>query len=240
MITELLSFTIGYWYYRSLRKKISDPISDLNRLLIIAGAAAGALFGSRLLSMAEDPSKFLEAKNKLLFIFGNKTIIGGMLGGLLGVEITKKIIRVKNSSGDLMTFPIILALIIGRIGCFAEGLNETTYGKATSFFAGVDFGDGIKRHPLQLYEIFVLICTWIFLLRLEKKVVLTDGARFKLFMAIYLFQRFSFEFMKPNEYLIVGLSSIQLACFAGLIYYWRVFVKPSHLYLKRIPENDLA
>lgn len=226
---ELLSFFIGYRYYVYLRKRSQDKISDHHRLLIIAGAAAGALLGSRALSLFEDPHSFFNAKNKLLFFFGNKTIIGGMLGGLIGVEFTKKLIGVKTSSGDLMTFPILLALIIGRIGCFAEGLLENTYGKATAFFAGIDFGDGVKRHPLQLYEITTLIFLWLAIGLTERKFVLKDGSRFKLFMAFYLLQRFAFEFLKPNVFLVAGLSSIQLACLAGMIYYWKVFFRPGSL-----------
>ncbi|MBC7865698.1 MAG: prolipoprotein diacylglyceryl transferase [Bacteroidia bacterium] len=233
LVTELLAFFIGYRYYSYLRKKNKDSISDLQRLFIIAGAAGGALIGSRLLALTEDPRLFMGAANKVFFIFGNKTVVGGMLGGLIGVELVKKLIKVKTSSGDMMTYPIILALIIGRIGCFAEGLKETTYGKATSLFTGIDFGDGIKRHPLQLYEIFVLICIWIMIRAGEKKFSYEDGTKFKLFMAFYLLQRFCFEFIKPNPFLIAGFSSIQLACFAGMLYYWKVFVKPFELIKKR-------
>ena len=55
--------------------------------------------------------------------------MGGLFGGLLGVELAKKIIGEKQSSGDLFVFPIILGIFIGRIGCFLSGINEFTYGK---------------------------------------------------------------------------------------------------------------
>ena len=58
------------------------------------------------------------------------TIVGALLGGLLVVEITKKIIHEKSSSGDLFTYPLILAMMIGRIGCFTSGLTEETYQRA--------------------------------------------------------------------------------------------------------------
>jgi uncharacterized membrane protein required for colicin V production len=49
VITEILAFFIGYRYYIRLKKKTADTISHENRLYIIAGAAFGALIGSRLL-----------------------------------------------------------------------------------------------------------------------------------------------------------------------------------------------
>lgn len=46
----------------------------------------------------------------LIYFMGNKTIVGGFLGGLIGVEITKKKIGVTTSSGDLMVYPLIVAM----------------------------------------------------------------------------------------------------------------------------------
>ena len=80
-----------------------------------------------------------------------------MLGGLAGVELIKKTIKEKLASGDLFTYPIILALIIGRIGCFSMGVYEETYGSPTSLPWGMNFGDNILRHPVCLYEIIFLI-----------------------------------------------------------------------------------
>jgi phosphatidylglycerol---prolipoprotein diacylglyceryl transferase len=156
-----------------------------------------------------------------------------LLGGLIGVEVTKKILGVKSSSGDLMTFPIILALIIGRIGCFAEGLRETTFGTETKLFTGIDFGDGVMRHPLQLYEIAILMSLWLFLFSFGKKYVLKDGSRFKIFLSVYLLQRFLFEFLKPNSFLLFGFSSIQIACLAGMTYYYKVFLFPKTLIVRK-------
>ena len=59
--------------------------------------------------------------------------MGGLFGGLLGVELVKKMIGEKQSSGDLFTLPIILGIIIGRLGCFLTGIKEFTFGKETSF-----------------------------------------------------------------------------------------------------------
>lgn len=86
-----------------------------------------------------------------------KTVVGAMIGAVAGVELTKKVIGVKKSAGDAFVYPLILGTAIGRIGCFLTGLSDKTYGTPTTLPWGFDFGDGILRHPTQLYEITFLI-----------------------------------------------------------------------------------
>ncbi len=160
---------------------------------------------------------------------GNKTIVGGMLGGLVGVELVKKKIGVTASSGDLMVYPLILAMVIGRIGCFFAGLEDGTYGIPSNLPWAIDFGDGIRRHPTNLYEILFWLMLWLALVICEKYREFSDGSRFKLFMVSYLLFRFGVEFIKPDYFLGFGLSVIQLACITGLLYYYKVFVYPSKL-----------
>lgn len=73
------------------------------------------------------------------------TVVGGLLGGLVGVELSKKIIGVRTSSGDLFSYPLILGMMIGRVGCLG-GLEDNTYGEATTLPWGMDLGDGVMRH----------------------------------------------------------------------------------------------
>jgi len=44
--------------------------------------------------------------------------MGGLFGGLLGVELVKKFIEKKQSLGDLFVFLIILGIFISQIDCF--------------------------------------------------------------------------------------------------------------------------
>jgi phosphatidylglycerol:prolipoprotein diacylglycerol transferase len=143
--------SLGYRYYAYLRKNTHDQISANNRLIIFIGAAFGAFLGSHVVGVLENPT--LLSHFNLIYFMGNKTIVGGMLGGLIGVELTKKRIGVTVSSGDLMVYPLILAMIIGRTGCFLAGLEDGTYGIASNLPWAINFGDGIRRHPTNLYEI---------------------------------------------------------------------------------------
>lgn len=222
LIFEMLAYTAGYQAYIRLRRRSADRISDEHRNWILLGAAAGAFLGSHLLGVLEKPEDLPHFG--LAYFMANKTVLGGFLGGLVGVEWTKKLLGVSASSGDLMTWPILLALAIGRIGCHFAGLGDGTQGLPSTLPWAVDFGDGIPRHPVNLYEILLLASIALLLRKLEKNGPLADGLRFKIFMIVYLAWRFVAEWLKPAWYFPFGLSSIQIAALAGLIYYRKTIV----------------
>ncbi len=201
-----------------LRRKSKDHINSGNRLSIILGAALGALIGSRLIGILENPLVDFSEEN-IIQLLNTKTIMGGLFGGLLGVEVAKKIIGEKTSSGDLFVLPIILGIFIGRIGCFLSGINEFTYGNVTTSYFGMDLGDGLQRHPTSLYELVFLIILFIGLQQLHKRANLKNGELFKIFMLLYFGFRFCIEFIKPNVFHVLGLSTIQLLCVICWLYY---------------------
>lgn len=224
LILEYLAFFLAFRYYIYLRRKETDHISSSNRLSIILGAIIGALLGSRIMGFLENPTITVTVDN-LWLLLNTKTIMGGLFGGLLGVEAAKKRIGEKQSSGDLFTLPIIAGIFIGRIGCWLTGVNEFTYGKATDFALGMDLGDGIIRHPLALYELFFLVALFLLLRKLKKGNTLENGRLFKLFMLGYFGFRFLIEFLKPNTFFAFGLSSIQWLCILCFIYYRKTVIQ---------------
>jgi phosphatidylglycerol---prolipoprotein diacylglyceryl transferase len=228
-LLEFLAFVIAFRYYVILRRKTNDLIPAMNRIWILIGATAGALVFSRLIASLESPSRFFSGDEPITYYIGNKTIIGGLLGGLVGVEVVKKWIGEKTSSGDLFTYPLILGIIIGRLGCFSMGVHEETYGNPTEGIFGIDLGDGIPRHATVLYEVIFLILLWITLVRLENIYELENGTRFKFFMVSLLVFRCAIEFLRPGERWM-GLTTIQWCCILGLAYYWRVWLQPKKLF----------
>ncbi|MCF3109762.1 prolipoprotein diacylglyceryl transferase [Niabella sp. CC-SYL272] len=229
MVTEIASFFIAFRFYLYLKRKQGDSISGMNRLYILLGAALGALLGSRILGGLEDPVALAASASPLQYFYLNKTVVGGFLGGLIGVETIKKIIGEKRRSGDLYTYPIILGLVIGRIGCFSMGVHEETYGLPTASFTGMNLGDGLLRHPVALYEIGFLLLLGLLIRYADRSMPLDSGARFKIFMIGYLLFRFLLDFIKPHFTWPVGLSSIQIACLLGLLYYFRYIIQPKRL-----------
>lgn len=225
LVLEYAAFFVGFRYYLVLKKNTTDSISSSNRLSIIIGAVFGAFLGSRIIGFLENPSFLSFNLEYLIQLLSAKTIMGGLFGGLLGVELAKKIIGEKKSSGDLFTFPIILGIIIGRVGCFLAGIKEFTYGKETSSFLGMDLGDGLLRYPIALFEVIFLILLWVVLKRYQSKLYSASGLLFKYFMISYFLFRFLIEFLKPNTFFVLGLSSIQYLCILCLIYYQKTIRK---------------
>jgi len=224
LILEYIAFFTAYRYYLYERQQANDPISTSNRLSIIIGAAIGAFLGSRLIGFLEKPTITITCE-KFLQLLQVKTVMGGLFGGLLGVEVMKWKLGEEKSSGDLFTLPIILGIFIGRIGCFLSGTNEFTYGTITSAFTGMDLGDGHLRHPLTLYELIFLIVLFFTIRTIRFRIPLKAGSLFQFFMISYFGFRFLLEFLKPNTFLPLGLSSIQWLCIVCFIYYYKTILR---------------
>ncbi len=232
-IAEPLGMFIGFRFFLFLRKRQGDTVKSMNRIWVLIGAIFGSLLGSRLVGGFENPTALLEAKNWHLHFYQNKTVLGGFLGGLFGVELIKKLIGEKQNTGDIFVYPILLALIIGRIGCFSMGIHEETYGIPTTFFMGINLGDDYMRHPVNLYEIAFLIALWILLVLVEKRYKLTLGSRFKLFMISYIAFRFLLDFIKPHYTFSIGLSTIQIVSLLGLLYYFNYLIQQKKFILHK-------
>ena len=210
---ETLGYVGGYALYRRERRRQGDALTEDKRWVVIAAAAIGALVGSRALGLLEQaPRMGLHWADVLRP--GGKTIVGGLLGGWIAVEVAKRFSGIRSRTGDLFAVPLCVGIAIGRIGCFFAGLADDTYGKATSLPWGVDFGDGVRRHPTQLYELLFLVALGSLLWQWNKRPHV-NGRIFRAFMAAYLTWRLAIDFLKPQP-LVHGMNLIQWACIAGL------------------------
>jgi len=216
-VLETLAYATGFAVYRVLRARKGDLVAEPQRWTVLAAAAVGALVGSRLLGVAEQWPTVAEAWRsgqtlRLLVAPGGKTIVGGLLGGWLAVEIVKKLAGIRRRTGDLFALPLCVGIAVGRIGCFVAGLADDTYGKPTRLPWAVNLGDGIGRNPVQIYEILFLVLLGI---AVSIRRPLPEGARFRIFMAGYLSWRIAIDFFKPQP-LIAGMNLIQWSCLVGI------------------------
>jgi prolipoprotein diacylglyceryltransferase len=217
-VFETAGYFVGARLYFSARGREAPAIlSVATNLWLLVGAVFGAWLGSKVLAWLELPRHYLDvARVNPVALLGGKTIVGGLLGGWAGVEVAKRICGVSRSTGDLFVWPLALGTAIGRLGCFFTGLDDHTSGIATALPWGVNFGDGIARHPTQLYEsLFVLGLAAAISLGVRDK-PLPAGARFRLYLAGYFSFRFAVEFIKPRETPLFGLSAIQCASLSGM------------------------
>ena len=218
-VFETLAYATGYAVYRRLRARQGDIVAEPQRWTVLAAAAVGALVGSRLLGLSEQWPTVVQAWQtdrmlELLLSPGGKTIVGGLLGGWLGVEIVKRISGIKRRTGDLFALPLCVGIGVGRVGCLIAGLADDTYGKPTNLPWAVDLGDGIGRHPVQVYEILFLALAGIVVSRGREW---REGTRFRVFMGCYLGWRLVIDFLKPQP-LIHGMNLIQWSCVAGILF----------------------
>lgn len=213
-VFETLGYTCGYAWYRRARLRSGDLLGDEQRWTVIAAAAIGALLGSRILGLLEQTPS-LKMTWQSIFLPGGKTIVGGLLGGWLAVEMVKRLRRIQSRTGDLFVIPLCIGIAVGRIGCFLAGLADDTYGTPTKLPWGVDFGDGIARHPTQLYELLFLGLLALVLNHYNRRTH-PEGATFRLFLAAYLAWRLAVDFIKPQP-LVHGMNLIQWSCVAGLV-----------------------
>lgn len=150
----------------------------------------------------------------------NKTLTTGLVGAYLGVELAKFGLGIRARTGDSFAIPLALALAIGRWGCFCNGC---CFGQATSLPWGVDFGDGILRHPTQIYESIFHLVMGIVLIMITWRGGLPDQ-RLKLYLITYCAYRFLTEWIRPEPAGTGGLTFYQwvVALFAlALIAQWR-------------------
>lgn len=140
-----------------------------------------------------------------------RSVEGALAGGIVAIELYKWRHGIRLRTGARFALPFAIGVAVGRLGCYFAGLEDFTYGTPTTLPWGHDFGDGIPRHPVQLYEscamaAFAAFYVWAVLNR--KTAVITNG--FYLVLLYYGLQRFMWEFIKPYGALIGPFSLFHL------------------------------
>jgi phosphatidylglycerol---prolipoprotein diacylglyceryl transferase len=217
---EIGAYVTGVAVYSWTRRWAGDGLPSAHRWIVTAIAAFGAAIGSRIpgavqaLALGPMPS---------LSVLSGRTIVGAILGGTFAVEIAKRALRIRRSTGDAYALPLVAAIAVGRVGCLLAGTHDETHGIPTTHgWWGIDYGDGIPRHPVQLYEIAFLLVLGAYLIWRRTRLAYR-GQLFAEFSVGYLAFRLGMDFLKPYPVVCVGLGAIQCACLAGLIYYtWRI------------------
>lgn len=176
-------------------------------MFIGAGALLGAMIGSKvgMVLFAADMRELWEAA--LGLDFTGKTVVGGIGGAYLGVEITKKLVGVRHSTGDAFAVSVPLAQAFGRVGCF---LNGCCPGIALSGPLAVG-----GRFPQQLAEtvLDLGLAGLLWSIRLAPR---PQGWLFRYYLAGYAGIRFALEFVRGDTGPRVGLTLVQWVCLATI------------------------
>jgi len=173
--------------------------------------ALGALAGAWLVGSANSLRSLVAAPSH--------SIAGALAGGIVAVELWKHLHGVRGSTGGALVLPLAIGIAVGRLGCFFAGLPDYTYGSPTGLPWAVDLGDGIGRHPVQLYE--SLAMAGFAALYVRARLTNADWAGRHAFHALIIFyagQRFLWEFLKPYPAVLGPLNVFHLLML-GLIAY---------------------
>lgn len=204
MLTALVA---GIWLSR--RRQASFKLSATEKGGISIGAFCGGMLGAKLPFALADPQVPLCTQ---AWIADGKTIMFGLAGGYLGVEIAKSLLHVRTKTGDSFAIPVAVSIAIGRLGCLVGGC---CFGVPTSVpWAWADRA-GVLRHPTQLYEFAFHLSAAVWLWLLERKQIF-PRQRLKLYLAAYCVFRFLTEFLRPEVRLAGGLTGYQWTALAFL------------------------
>ena len=197
------------WLSRTGR--VSFPVPQPLRLTYLAALVFGAGVGAVAIGSAN------------LWLSGlagiARSIEGAVAGAIVAIEIYKRMAGITLRTGARFALPFAVGVAVGRVGCFLSGLDDFTYGTPTSLPWAHDFGDGVPRHPVQLYEsaamaAFAALYVWRVLS--GDRFFIANG--FYLAVGCYGLQRFAWEFLKPYGTLLGPFTLFHLLSAAVLLY----------------------
>ena len=217
VLLGLIAGILVYFLEAREKKALSE-----NTFFIFIAAIVGGAIGAKLPIWIMNFKHIIASLPDIHPIFSGRTIVGGMIGGTLSVIWIKRKLGIKEKKGNLFAPAIALGISIGRIGCFLRGC---CYGSVSNLPWAVDFGDGVLRHPTQLYEAIFTFGLFVYFMIIKNKAAV-PGIMFKYFLNYYFVFRFLIEFIRVNNSVYFGLTGFQFASMAALIYVNRdIFVR---------------
>jgi uncharacterized radical SAM superfamily Fe-S cluster-containing enzyme/prolipoprotein diacylglyceryltransferase len=168
------------------------------------GAFCGGMLGAKLPFVLADWDGFLSGR---AWLGNGKTILAGLVGGYLGAEVTEWALDIRTKMCDAFAMPLAVAVGISRLGCFHAGC---CHGTPTALPWGVDFGDGLRRHPTQLYEAAFHFTAAVILWQFQRRGMFR-GQLVRFYLVAYFIYRFATEFIRPEATIWWGLTGYQLA-----------------------------
>ncbi|WP_158221848.1 prolipoprotein diacylglyceryl transferase family protein [Actibacterium pelagium] len=204
LVGTYLAYT---WRLRAANAMALGKLSTGYGIALVTGAAVGGYgLGSANLILSEIPMV-------------GRSIVGALAGATLAIEIYKRFRGIVGSTGVIFVIGFTTTVAVGRIGCLLSGLEDQTHGIPTGASWGWDFGDGILRHPVQLYEstaMAVFLVGAVIALAVRSPFFLKNG--FYLMVGFYAAQRFIWEFLKPYTSIAGPLNLFHFVCLSLIAY----------------------
>jgi phosphatidylglycerol:prolipoprotein diacylglycerol transferase len=152
-------------------------------------------------AFAANPASMLDPR------LGGRTLIGGVIAGWAAVEVAKRRLGIRRSTGDLFALALPAGEAVGRVGCF---FNGCCYGIPAGVPWAVYQHDA-WRHPAQLYASAIALALFGALLALRDRLP-REGDLFRLYLVLFGIGRFGLEFLRERTTAFGGLSLAQWVC----------------------------
>ncbi len=227
LISLATLLVLGRTWFAAERPGLSRNLGYLAAVLFGAGIGAWVLGTANLHASGLNQS--------------GRSIEGALFGAIVAVEIYKKWNGVTARTGAIYALPVALGIAVGRIGCQLSGLEDFTFGVPTGAAWGWDFGDGINRHPVALYESALMTAFAVtYSVAIVKGSGFIKANGFYLLAAFYGAERFVLEFWKPYEPVLAGLTIFQCLSLALLAYGLLMFASNPWMKKRPTPQADSA
>jgi prolipoprotein diacylglyceryltransferase len=190
--------------------------TDEKVVYVVLGALVGGAVFMRLGTWMQHLDLRENASLTEQWLYGNRSILGGLVGAWLGVHVAKRVVGYRVRTGDLFAPAVALGMAVGRIGCLLTELpgtpTGTSYGISLDAAAAKRLGApaGVPLHPSFVYEIlfhaaaFCLLWFWL------RHRVTAPGETLTFYLAGYGVFRFLVELVRGNEVVWHGLTRPQL------------------------------
>lgn len=177
-----------YWLARSKH----DP----NLLVVYIGALGGAFIGAKLAYVFAEIAFDWGRPDFWMRLATGKSILGGLLGGYAGVELMKKLVGHRQSTGDAFAVILPVGLLLGRVGCWMHGCCPGSPVREDSVMALRDAA-GVTRWPAVPVEMAFLFAMLALMWFCKWRGRYRDRLFF-LFLAAYGAFRFSHEWLRAT------------------------------------------
>lgn len=199
MLAAVATGAVLFW-----RRRQPTGLSPWQLAGVGLGAFCGGMIGAKLPFVLADLQGLLHGT---AWFDDGKTIMAGLLGGYLGARLAEWWMGVRLAGCDSFATPVAAAVGVGRLACFHAGC---CFGQPTALPWGIDFGDGVLRHPTQLYE-SAFHLTAAVVLDVCFRRGWFQGQLLRLYFTGYFVFRFFTEFLRPEPPLWLGLTGYQWA-----------------------------
>jgi phosphatidylglycerol:prolipoprotein diacylglycerol transferase len=185
-----------------------SDLSVAQRHSVLMAAAVGAVAGAFLFEVPADYMGWAWRPDGLpadSLPLGGRTVLGGLLGGWLAVEMKKWLLGIHGATGDRFAVPLAIALTFGRLGCASAGCCGGAPCHAWWAWHG--------RYPVQFIEALFHGSAAI-LLSVAAWRGLAVGQRLALYLLCYATLRFTLEWWRGNPVILLGLTWYQFLALA--------------------------